>query len=58
MIEQPGKREYPPHANLYIDLLPDDGLILVFIPEENLKSNRKVTASIPKAARLLRRYTK
>jgi hypothetical protein len=51
MIEQPGEREYPPHANLYIDLLPDDGLILAFIPEENLKSNREVIASMPKAPR-------
>jgi uncharacterized damage-inducible protein DinB len=54
VIEKPGAVEYPPYAHIYIDLLPDDGLILTHL-EENLKSTRKFIASIPEA-RLLHRY--
>ena len=54
-IEKPGTGEYPAYAHIYIDLLPDDGLILRHL-ENNLKSTKKFIASIPKA-RLLHRYT-
>ena len=54
VIEKPGVGEYPAYAHIYIDLLPDDGLILKHL-EDNLESTRKFIASIPKA-RLLHRY--
>ena len=53
-IEKPRAKEYPAYAHIYIDLLPDDGLILRHL-ENNLKSTKKFIASIPKA-RLLHRY--
>jgi uncharacterized damage-inducible protein DinB len=53
-IEKPGVGEYPAYAHIYIDLLPDDGQILQHL-EDNLRSNKKFVASIPKA-RLLHRY--
>jgi uncharacterized damage-inducible protein DinB len=56
MIGKPEDGEYPAYAHRYIDLLPDDGLILRHL-EDNLKSTRKFIASIPEA-RLLHRYAK
>ncbi len=53
-IEKPGEDEYPAYAHIYIDLLPDDGLILKHL-ENDLKSARKFIASIPEAD-LLHRY--
>jgi uncharacterized damage-inducible protein DinB len=53
-IEKPGEGEFPAYAHIYIDLLPDDGLILEHL-EENLTSTRKFIASVPEA-RLLHRY--
>jgi uncharacterized damage-inducible protein DinB len=54
VIEKPGEGEYPTYAHIYIDLLPDDGLILQHL-EDHFKSTKKFVASIPKA-RLLHRY--
>jgi uncharacterized damage-inducible protein DinB len=51
VIEKPGEGEYPAYAHIYIDLLPDDGLILKHL-ENDLKSARKFIASIPEAALL------
>jgi uncharacterized damage-inducible protein DinB len=54
LIEKPREGEYPAYAHIYIDLLPDDGLILKHL-EDNLKATRKYVASIPED-RLLHRY--
>ncbi len=54
VIAKPGEGEYPAYAHMYIDLLPDDGLILKHL-DDNLKSTKKFVASIPKA-RLQHRY--
>jgi uncharacterized damage-inducible protein DinB len=53
-IEKPGDSEIPGYAHIYIDLLPDDGLILKHL-DENLEHTRNLVASIPEA-RLLHRY--
>jgi len=55
VIEKPGEGEYPAYAHIYIDLLPDDGLVLKHL-EDNLRSAKKFLASIPKT-RWLHRYT-
>ncbi len=54
VIEKPSDSEYPVYAHIYIDLLPDDGLILNHL-EANVKSTRKFIDSIPRS-RLLYRY--
>jgi uncharacterized damage-inducible protein DinB len=54
VIEKPGEGEYPAYAHIYIDLLPDDGLILKHL-EDNLAFTRKFVTSLPDA-RLLHRY--
>jgi uncharacterized damage-inducible protein DinB len=54
VIEKPREGEYPPYAHIYIDLLPDDGLILQHLAD-NLKTTKKFIVSIPKD-RLLHRY--
>jgi uncharacterized damage-inducible protein DinB len=53
-IQKPTDSEYPPYAHIYIDLLPDDGLILQHLAE-NLEATRNLVASLPEA-RLLHRY--
>jgi len=53
-IEKPGDSEFPKYAHIYIDLLPDDGLILQHLAE-NLEFTRNFFASIPED-RLLHRY--
>lgn len=52
VIEKPGEGEYPTYAHIYIDLLPDDGLILQHL-EDHFKSTKKFVASIPKARLLI-----
>lgn len=54
VIEKPKKTEYPAYADIYIDLLPGDGLVLRHL-QDNLKSTTVFLASIPKA-RLMHRY--
>jgi len=54
VIEKPGDSEYPAYAHIYIDLLPDDGLILQHLAE-NLEHTRNFVASLPED-RLLYRY--
>jgi uncharacterized damage-inducible protein DinB len=54
VIEKPREGEYPAYARSYIDLLPDDGLILKHL-EENLRSTKNFIASVPDE-RLLHRY--
>jgi uncharacterized damage-inducible protein DinB len=53
-IEKPGDSEYPAYAHIYIDLLPDDGLILNHL-EDNLAGTMRLIRSIPED-RLLHRY--
>jgi len=54
VIEKPADGEYPAYAHIYIDLLPDDGLILKHL-QENVKATQQFVATIPEA-RLLHRY--
>jgi uncharacterized damage-inducible protein DinB len=54
VIEKPREGEYPAYAHMYIDLLPDDGLILKHLAD-NSKATKKFVVSIPKD-RLLYRY--
>jgi uncharacterized damage-inducible protein DinB len=54
VIEKPREGEYPDYAHIYVDLLPDDGLILKHLAN-NLNTTRRVVLSIPKD-RLLHRY--
>jgi uncharacterized damage-inducible protein DinB len=54
VIEKPREGEYPAYANIYIDLLPDDGLILKHLAD-NLTTTKKFIVCIPKD-RLLHRY--
>lgn len=54
VIEKPREGEYPAYAHIYIDLLPDDGLILKHLAD-NLKITRKFVLSIQKD-RLPHRY--
>lgn len=49
VIEKPREGEYPDYAHIYVDLLPDDGLILKHLAN-NLNTTRKVVLSIPKEA--------
>jgi len=46
LISKPVSGEYPPYASMYIDLLPDDGLVLQHL-EENLKKTQYFILSIP-----------
>jgi uncharacterized damage-inducible protein DinB len=55
LIEKPSSAEYPAYAHIYIDLLPDDGLVLQHL-QDNLASTREFIESIP-AASLLHRYS-
>jgi len=49
VIEKPREGEHPDYAHIYVDLLPDDGLILKHLAN-NLNITRKVVLSIPKEA--------
>jgi uncharacterized damage-inducible protein DinB len=53
-IEKPKEGEYPPYAIMYIDLLPDDSLVLKYL-KENLKSTKDLILSLPEE-KLLYRY--
>lgn len=54
LIEKPRDGEYPAYAHIYIDLLPDDGLILKHLAD-NFAETRRFVESIPQD-RLLHRY--
>src|SRR5258708_38098935 len=49
VIEKPGDSEYPAYAHIYIDLLPDDGLVLQHLAE-SLEQTRNLVASLPRLA--------
>ena len=44
-IEKPAAGEFPPYAVMYIDLIPDDGLVLQHL-EENLKIIKYLMLSV------------
>lgn len=54
MIPKPSPDEYPAYASIYIDLLPDDGLILHHLAQ-NLIETQNFISAIP-SERLLYRY--
>ncbi|MDQ3744102.1 MAG: DinB family protein [Acidobacteriota bacterium] len=45
-IEKPKEREYPPSADIYIRLLPDDGLILRHL-KERIRVASEIILSLP-----------
>jgi uncharacterized damage-inducible protein DinB len=53
-IQKPKPGEYPEYASMYIDLLPDDGLVLTHL-EENFRITKDFILSLPEE-RLLYRY--
>jgi len=53
-IQKPKPNEYPAYASMYIDLLPDDGLVLKHL-EENFKLTKKFILSLSEE-KLLYRY--
>lgn len=53
-IEKPNVGEYPPYANIYIGLLPDDGLVLKYLAD-NLESTVSLVQCL-KEEKLLYRY--
>jgi uncharacterized damage-inducible protein DinB len=54
LIDKPVPGEYPDYAAMYIDLLPNDGLLLQHL-QENLHVTKNLIHSIP-AEKLLYRY--
>ena len=46
IIPKPGPQEYPPYAIMYMNLLPDDGLLLKHL-EDNFVASKKLILSIP-----------
>jgi len=46
LIEKPKDNEFPPYANMYIQLLPDDGLLLKHL-KNNFKSTKELILSLP-----------
>jgi uncharacterized damage-inducible protein DinB len=46
LIDKPKASEYPAYANMYIKLLPDDGLILQHL-EDNLRATKEFMLLIP-----------
>ncbi len=53
-IEKPKAGEYPEYANMYISLLPEDGLLLQHL-KANLESTKKLMKSLPEQ-KLLHSY--
>lgn len=53
-IEKPERGEYPVYAAMYIDLLPDDGLVLKHL-EDNFKATKELIHSLAEE-KLLYRY--
>lgn len=54
IIQKPKPGEYPQYASMYIDLLPDDGLVLTHL-EDNFRITKNFILSLP-AEKLLYRY--
>jgi uncharacterized damage-inducible protein DinB len=45
-IQKPEKEEFPPYASMYIDLVPDDGMLLQHL-EKNFDNVKKFILSLP-----------
>jgi uncharacterized damage-inducible protein DinB len=54
LIKKPAAGEFAPYAAMYIDLLPDDGLVLKHL-EENHETAKSIVNSLP-PEKLLYRY--
>ena len=54
IIEKPKAGEFAPYASMYIDLLPDDGLVLKHL-KDNFAAAKRLVFSLPEE-RLLYRY--
>lgn len=46
VIKKPEKGEFAPYASMYIDLLPDDGLVLKHL-KENIAATKNFVRSLP-----------
>jgi uncharacterized damage-inducible protein DinB len=46
LIEKPQAGEFPPYANMYIQLLPDDGLVLKHL-KDNFVATKSLIFSLP-----------
>jgi uncharacterized damage-inducible protein DinB len=55
-IEKPKDGEFPPYANMYIQLLPDDGLLLIHL-RNNFIAIKELIVSLPEE-KLTYRYAK
>ncbi|HET9826202.1 MAG TPA: DinB family protein [Chitinophagaceae bacterium] len=55
-IEKPAPGEFPPYANMYLKLVPDDGLLFKHF-KHGFNAMRKLVLSLP-AEQLLHRYAK
>jgi|SRR6185312_1748510 len=54
IVDKPAPGEYPDYAAMYIDLLPNDGLLLQHL-QKNLQATKDLVQSLP-AEKLLYRY--
>ena len=54
-IDKPAKTEYPAYAAMYINLVPDDGLVLHHL-SENFKKMQYLVLSLPEET-LLYKYS-
>jgi uncharacterized damage-inducible protein DinB len=54
LVDKPAPGEYPDYAAMYIDLLPNDGLLLQHL-QKNLQATKDLVQSLP-AEKLLYRY--
>ena len=54
LIDKPAPGEYPDYADMYINLLPNDGLLLRHL-EQNLRATKDLIQSLP-SEKLLYRY--
>ena len=46
VIQKPNEGEYAPYAKIYVDLVPDDGLVLTHL-QDNLKTVQTLVLSLP-----------
>ena len=54
IIPKPVSEEYPPYASIYMDLLPEDGLVLQHL-STNLEATKALVGSLPES-KILYRY--
>ena len=54
LIQKPSPDEYPPYSHIYMDLIPDDGLVLTLL-KGNLVKIKELVLALPEA-KLYYRY--